>query len=202
MTAIMRYHYLSHHSSNPLQVPSDDLINASYVEQLRPILAIEKSRAARGLSPKTSSTPVETQHAGYDEQEFGSQSGTSTTRRQEVIDLEDEDGEHEIYDRDAATLAGLDDEDDEDDGVRVHLDAPGIDHKRLDGSPNDKPRREGWEGGEHDVEDDVDEFDEEKTIFSRHPTERAQIESELRDLERTVPRLLNEYKLLDRLGEG
>lgn len=49
--------YLSRHSSNPLQVPSDDSLNAAYVDQLRPMLDAEKARAAQGLPPCTSSTP-------------------------------------------------------------------------------------------------------------------------------------------------
>jgi hypothetical protein len=44
--------------------------------------------------------------------------------------------------------------------------------------------------------------DDERTIFLRHPADRAQIEAEIEDLLNAVPRIKDEYRLLDRLGEG
>ncbi|KAF9516771.1 hypothetical protein BS47DRAFT_1371577 [Hydnum rufescens UP504] len=44
--------------------------------------------------------------------------------------------------------------------------------------------------------------EDEKTILLRHPADRAQIEAEMEDLLNAVPRIKDEYTLLDRLGEG
>ncbi|KAF8329818.1 kinase-like domain-containing protein [Cantharellus anzutake] len=56
----MNFVFLSNHSSNPLQVPSDDPINASFVERIRPAVEAEKLRAVQGLPPITSSDPTKT----------------------------------------------------------------------------------------------------------------------------------------------
>lgn len=41
---------LSKHSSNPLQAPSDDLVNRKYLEELQPVLRREKGRGDRDPS--------------------------------------------------------------------------------------------------------------------------------------------------------
>lgn len=47
-----------------------------------------------------------------------------------------------------------------------------------------------------------DEFNEENSIMLRDPDDRSQVEAEIRELESAVPRILRDYRLLDRLGEG
>lgn len=54
--------------------------------------------------------------------------------------------------------------------------------------------------GEEDVEEELDE--EERTLFEKDEQEQAQILAEIEDLENTVPTLQDDFKLIDRLGEG
>ncbi|KAG9002360.1 hypothetical protein FRB94_003976 [Tulasnella sp. JGI-2019a] len=76
---------------------------------------------------------------------------------------------------------------------------------------------EGDRGGDHrsiyDDEDMVDENEdadgseeeldeEERTLYEKDEQEQAQILAEIEDLENTVPTLKNDFKLIDRLGEG
>ena len=53
----------------------------------------------------------------------------------------------------------------------------------------------------HTEADDIG-YEDEKTMLLRHPADRAHIEAEMEDLLNAVPRIKNEYTLLDRLGEG
>lgn len=180
---------LSHHSSNPLQVPSDDSLNASYIAQLRPLLDAEKARAAGGLPPKTSSTP--SAHAPVsDEAGVMDGVGDSTFRPSNHV-LADEPEQ-----RDGATLQGLGDAED-DDGVHVQLEGPEAGHDVFDDSQFDTTLLPG-----HTADDDTVGHYEENTIMLRDPEDRAQVEAEMRDLESAVPRILRDYHLLDRLGEG
>ncbi|KIJ57102.1 hypothetical protein M422DRAFT_62940 [Sphaerobolus stellatus SS14] len=55
-----------------------------------------------------------------------------------------------------------------------------------------------------DFEDlwEEEELEEENSILFRPPDEKEEIEREIADLTKAVPRLANEYQLLDRLGTG
>jgi hypothetical protein len=57
-----------------------------------------------------------------------------------------------------------------------------------------------------DDEDDAlwseEEFEEENSIYFRSPEERREIEAEIEDLQRAVPRLKEDYDIIDRLGTG
>ncbi|KAG8906788.1 hypothetical protein FRC01_007895, partial [Tulasnella sp. 417] len=58
---------------------------------------------------------------------------------------------------------------------------------------------------ESDVGEDEDEDDcspEERTLYLKDPIEQRQILDEIADLEKSVPRLVEEFVLIDRLGEG
>lgn len=57
---------------------------------------------------------------------------------------------------------------------------------------------------EDEDEDDEtgDETDEELTIYLKSHEERAEIEEEIVDLENAVPTLVQDYKIIDRLGTG
>lgn len=70
---------------------------------------------------------------------------------------------------------------------------------------------EGEEDVDVDIEDatndveggaDAEDLEEENSILLKRPDERAEICEEIEDLERAVPQLLNDYKILDRLGTG
>ncbi|KAG8908179.1 hypothetical protein FRB99_008722 [Tulasnella sp. 403] len=53
-----------------------------------------------------------------------------------------------------------------------------------------------------DVSEDLEEMDEEEgTLYLKDPEEQAQILGEIADLERTVPALKDDFRLIDRLGE-
>ncbi|KAJ6621577.1 kinase-like protein [Mycena sp. CBHHK59/15] len=61
------------------------------------------------------------------------------------------------------------------------------------------------EQGHSDEEVDIDiqeESDEEMSIMKKSPQEREEIEEEIAELERAVPLLVEDYKLIDRLGTG
>ncbi|KIK64647.1 hypothetical protein GYMLUDRAFT_39661 [Collybiopsis luxurians FD-317 M1] len=66
---------------------------------------------------------------------------------------------------------------------------------------------EGSEDGPHeqeveDVEMDASSDDEENSLSKKPPEEQLEILSEIDDLEKAVPELSDDYKLLDRLGTG
>lgn len=189
---------LSHHSSNPLQVPSDDSLNAAYVSQLRPLLDAEKARAAQGLPPKTSSTP--SAHVSlYDEGDDANMDGDLTFRpTADTLDGTLGDPYITTNDNDVElshhAFSGLGDVEDNDDGVNIHFEdfADGMDpfdDSQLDATMLADPER-------------LAEYHEENSIMLRPPEERAQVQAEMRDLESAVPRILRDYRLLDRLGEG
>ncbi|KAF7310774.1 Kinase-like protein [Mycena chlorophos] len=54
--------------------------------------------------------------------------------------------------------------------------------------------------GDDDI--DVDSDDEETTIMRKSPEERQEILTEIRELQKAVPALREDYRLLDRLGTG
>ena len=49
---------------------------------------------------------------------------------------------------------------------------------------------------------DEEEFEEEHSIYFKTAEERHEIEAEIQDLQRVVPRLKEDYEILDRLGTG
>ncbi|KAG9019667.1 hypothetical protein FRB90_011476, partial [Tulasnella sp. 427] len=52
-------------------------------------------------------------------------------------------------------------------------------------------------------EEDEEEYSaEERTLYLKDPQEQRQILDEIADLEKSVPRLAEDYLLIDRLGEG
>ena len=49
---------------------------------------------------------------------------------------------------------------------------------------------------------DEEEFEEEHSIYFKKVEERREIRAEIQDLQRAVPRLKEDYEILDRLGTG
>jgi hypothetical protein len=169
----------------------DDAVNASYVEQLRPILQIEKSRAARGLPPKTSSTPHTTRALHLDElvendRMVPRSSGSYMVT--EAVDIPQSEKSSYLQEIPIAN-ASVFREDDQ--GVRLDILIP----DSTEAYPED-------DGAKCQPNADDDGCEDEKTILLRHPADRAQIEAEMEDLLNAVPRIKDEYTLLDRLGEG
>lgn len=185
---------LSHHSSNPLQVPSDDSLNASYVAQLRPLLDAEKARAAKGLPPKTSSTP--SAHVS-DEAGVMDGPGDVTFRPSDQHEHNSYVSAHELNQLNVAAPQNHAEAGDDDDGVNVQLEG-------LEGAQDAfDSQLDNTVLPDHAAEDgDVMATCEENSIMFRDPEDRAQVEAEMRDLESAVPRILRDYRLLDRLGEG
>ncbi len=125
-------HLLSKHSSNPLQVPSDDISNRKYVEELAPVLEREKNRAGRDTS-SVHDNPGEDLTLGSDESD--------------LTDMEEEQEEPEDEELGSENL-------------------------------------------------------EETTLYQKDPEEQSQILAEIQDLEQSVPTIKEDFKLIDRLGEG
>jgi len=133
------------------------------------------------------------------------------------VDPDDEDGNEETN---MQRFFNLGDPEDEDDGIQLDIripDEPLDDNDDAIGDieqqQEEQQQQRDWDNnfdvdpeGDPDVDvgEDVesDRDDEEKTIYLRPPRERQQIELELRDLMHTVPRIADDYVLLDRLGEG
>lgn len=78
----------------------------------------------------------------------------------------------------------------------------------LDSDTDNERDEEGDSDDDNDAENDAseadasDEDDEEYTIFQKPKDEQAEIGAEIRDLERCVPSLREDYKIVDRLGTG
>lgn len=205
MGTLAEPHFLSTHSSNPLQVPSDDVLNQEFVEHIRPLLDIEKARAAQGLSPRTS-TPslLQVSHQddipSDDDEEYGN--------GQFDVTIQPLDYQHPVG---AGSMNPTDQyppEDGEDDGVEVQISQYGS---------MAYSQSEGFEDGEDDDDDLfgdeettltienqllLERYHDENTILLREPEDQARVQAEIDDLERAVPRILGEYVVMDRLGEG
>lgn len=186
---------LSHHSSNPLQVPSDDSLNAAYVSQLRPLLDAEKARAAHGLPPVTSSTPSASISLDEDPDELIGAGDVTFRPSTSLNDVTIDFGHLPTHEMELSHQAqGDPDVDEDDDGVNVQLDGLGDAADVFDDSLYDATMLV-------DPQQAAD-YNEEHSIMLRPPEERAQVQLEIRDLESAVPRILRDYRLLDRLGEG
>ncbi len=74
----------------------------------------------------------------------------------------------------------------------------------VEAAPPEPAEEEGSEDEdeEEEEEDEDDETDEELTIYLKSRDERAEIAEEIIDLETAVPQLIEDYKIIDRLGTG
>lgn len=188
-------HFLSTHASNPFEVSSDNPINSALVRRIAPSLKLEKER---GTVAYRSSSAVEGEDEDY----------TDGTDTQQVYDAV-ADGEGVMIDEDQGLIEFEDDEDEDGQGDQVEIRIKGIGMETLGGEErNDQGTIDdeadlvdGHANNETLVDEDED-TDEERTIYSKKPEERSQIEEEIRDLEKSVPMLKKDYKLVDRLGEG
>lgn len=211
MGTVVEAHFLSTHSSNPLQVPSDDVLNQEFVEHIRPLLEIEKARAAQGLSPRTSTPSLLQGQIDHD--------GNDPEEAEEELDITIQPLEYKKPRSDAGSVNILDQwpsqpratatgNDYEDDGVEIHI-------SQLE-SVNAAEEMDQLDDEDEDEEDGIgddttvtmehqvllERYHDENTILLRDPDDQAHVRAEIDDLERAVPRILREYLVMDRLGEG
>ncbi len=188
---MMNFAFLSQHSSNPLQVSSDDPVNASFVERIRPAVEAEKLRAAQGLPPITSSDPTRTpieENCVFDDELCGP--GGDVTRVDQGLDP----ANGQFGNRVASVCQFIyfhsppEMEDTEDIPIQIPSDG----EEEQPGTSNllstHVPR--------------ADSEEEENPLSFRHPKDRELIQEEIRELEVLMPQLKKEYTLIDRLGEG
>lgn len=166
---------LSQHSSNPLEVGSSDVRNARCVQRY---LATETKQVYSSDDPLHGCTVTEKynrQFPNYRASAGTPRAGTSATKTR-FIDLdEDMESEDELS---TAIQQPEEEEDDEDEQMEL-------------------------EEEDAECESDADgETDEEMTIYTKPAEEQDEIEEEIAELERAVPQLEGDYKLVDRLGTG
>lgn len=193
----------SQHSSNPLEVPSSDPLNAKYVRSFR------RAQKMRELY-QSSEDPL----SGYnvDEQTLDYQSHVKQLfpdmaplldgkkalpqrRTQEELVYSGSEDELEIVGGDDDEMMTLLDDPD----LTIHFDG-------NDGKETHEEQQEEEQEEDDMAEDDNDvesEYtDEELTINLKSPEEREEIEEEIEDLLDTVPELNEDYRIVDRLGTG
>ncbi|KAF8076815.1 kinase-like protein [Lyophyllum atratum] len=179
MTAVL----LSQHSSNPLEVGSSDVRNADYRRRL---LAAQQRRDH--LSSLSSDDPINS-YVAEDMKQYHNHlvdvlpTFTATKQpRNAYIDI---------------------DEDMDSDDLII------LPPKTHPTGTHQVPREDNGDDEDHEIHEGEDpqlqgpgEVDEEMTIYQKTTEERLEIEEEIADLEEKVPRLVTDYKLLDRLGTG
>ncbi|RPD80748.1 kinase-like protein [Lentinus tigrinus ALCF2SS1-7] len=87
------------------------------------------------------------------------------------------------------------------DGDEEMLADEGSGDEDMANGAEDNQADEDEEESEDEPEED-DDTDEETTIFLKSREEQAEIEEEIVDLENAVPQLIEDYKIIDRLGTG
>ncbi|KAI0337903.1 kinase-like protein [Trametopsis cervina] len=192
----------SQHSSNPLEVHSSDYKNTVFVEAYR--------RATNARSQASSDDAIDAEVApDVDEYQQhlatiynadrSKRSGSTATKSRAppgFVDLdEDMDSEEaEIVEdgmQEDEAVIYLANEEDEDDGDEQEVDEEdNIDLESVTGDI------------EEDETGDVEDYEEENSILFKPPDEQAEIQDEIEDLERAVPQLTFDYKIVDRLGTG
>ena len=169
---------LSRHSSNPLEVPSSDARNRAYLS------TYTAAKARAGIEEDSdfqSGTGMEYQ--SHLAQLFPNYAASVTprppaqTNRQTFVDLDEDMSSNE-----------------------EEMEVADADQERASGAQDDDSSME--EEEEDEEEDDDDEFDEEMTIYLKSNVEQEEIREEIADLERNVPSLLPDYRIVDRLGTG
>jgi cell division control protein 7 len=194
-------HYLSNHSSNPLQVPSDDPLNSLYFERVRPSLQREKFGHVRGASNSSlgSATPR-------------ARANVLSLHNSSPIPLEANDDDDELLlveTQDDEVVPETDQrpsfDDMEERGANDEIDF-GDEYEAIEEVtgyvPLDQDDLSPDVDQDEEFRDDESEDNEEHTLELKSKEDRLEIEEEMKDLENTVSSLKEDYKLLDRLGEG
>jgi cell division control protein 7 len=150
----------SQHSSNPLEVSSDNACNKRY---------LKRYQEARRDNPASSDDPID----GY-----------------QMPEIEDYHNHLAAIIPDYKILNARDPHVDEDQAMES-------DDELLEPMNEDNQAQSDEEEGA-----DPDDSDEEMSIMKKSAEDQQEIEEEIRELERAVPHLSDDYKLLDRLGTG
>lgn len=185
---------LSRHSSNPLEVPSSDLRNRRYLTQLMEAEEAAHQYSGDDLTSDAYNAPqMEEYHthlahlypnAGTSSYQYVSPAGNLVLENLEIFGtIGDVDRPMKVEQVDEEMLLSDDGSGDED--------------MANDGEGDDPDSEE-----EDEEEETGDETDEELTIYLKSHEERAEIEEEIIDLEAAVPALVEDYKIVDRLGTG
>lgn len=193
----------SQHSSNPLEVPSSDPLNAKYVRSFR------RAQKMRELY-QSSEDPL----SGYnvDEQTLDYQSHVKQLFPDMAPLLDGKKVQPQRRTHEELVYSGSEDEleivgGDEDEMMTL-LDDPDltIHFNGIDEKENHEEEQEEQQEEDDMAEDDNDaeseDTDEELTINLKSPEEREEIEEEIEDLLDTVPELNEDYRIVDRLGTG
>lgn len=186
----------SRHSSNPMEVSSSDARNRAY---LKTLMQVEQEY---GGDEPSSDDPISHYNIPQMEQYHSHlaqlypnvslqsyQYGPSTSKAAMEV-VEDAEGVDDVDEE----MGGEDGSDEEmANGTEV-----------VEAAPPEPAEEEGSEDEdeEEEEEDEDDETDEELTIYLKSRDERAEIAEEIIDLETAVPQLIEDYKIIDRLGTG
>ncbi|KAI0650374.1 kinase-like protein [Trametes meyenii] len=165
---------LSRHSSNPLEVSSSDTRNRAYLKEL-----MEVQRMANHYSGDTQSSDDLLNDYNVPELE----------RYHSHLAQLYPNGHTAAHQYGASTTDASEKEMDEE-----MLEVCGSGDEEMDQDQGEEEEEE-----EEDIEDDTDE---ELTIYLKSRDEQAEIEEEIADLESAVPELIDDYKIIDRLGTG
>ncbi|KAG6809579.1 hypothetical protein H0H92_015701 [Tricholoma furcatifolium] len=168
----------SQHSSNPLEVGSSDPINREYRRKLQ--LAEQARRRGHfdsSLSPLPSSDdPIDGLHMNEYHNHLASVKPTVTSRKPPL-----QDGDVEMESDDLIVLPPKQ--------------STPVASARL-------VEEDVEEENEEPLQADSDDVDEENTISLKPRSEQLDILQEIAELEQKVPELVEDYKIIDRLGTG
>ncbi|KAI0692551.1 kinase-like domain-containing protein [Cytidiella melzeri] len=177
---------LSQHSSNPLEVHSSDVKNSLYVKKYRQAVTRRSEPSSDDAIGGTAAPELNAYHRHL-KTIRNPPVPVAISARSKVpvgfVDLDedmDSDEEGATEEKMQADKAGRPSGDeDEDEDVEI---------------PD--------EGDDLEQDVDAEELEEENSILLRTPEERAEIALEIEDLERAVPQLTDDYRIVDRLGTG
>ncbi|EJF62253.1 kinase-like protein [Dichomitus squalens LYAD-421 SS1] len=183
---------LSRHSSNPLEVPSSDSRNRAYLKYLMEVE--EEARHDAGDQPTSDAfnVPQMEQYHTHLAQLYPNATPPSYTYVASTSHVVLED--LEILEAVGGTERPTRVKTEQADEVMLLSDEGSGDEDMGNEMEEEEPEEEEEEAG--------DETDEELTIYLKSRDEQAEIEEEILDLESAVPALLEDYKIVDRLGTG
>ncbi|EMD40386.1 hypothetical protein CERSUDRAFT_130184 [Gelatoporia subvermispora B] len=178
---------LSNHSSNPLEVPSSDVLNRAYRRQLKRARGDDGPQASSDDPLNSYNVPEMEQYHSHLAQLYGNSSQAQSTS-----------GRTSLVPTQTSKTMMSDDELDMD-----HVEMVDEEQGERPDEPAYGEEDDGSLSGEGEEEEEVPaETDEEMSILLKPREEREEIEHEIAQLESLVPQLTTDYKLLDRLGTG
>jgi cell division control protein 7 len=179
-------HLLSQHSSNPLEVHSSDARNSLYVRNYRRALVAHSQLSSEDAIGGTAAPELQEYHEHLKAVcNLPISASTSTMARVPpgFVDLDED----------------MDSEDAEADLVVKQEEQDDVEFEHDEDADSDVEIQDVEDATEQHVDTD---HEEENSILLKPPDEQADIQTEIEDLERAVPRLSSDYKIVDRLGTG